>query len=662
MKKLIISKAIQWLALTAVFLIILMSLSRLVFFRVFPPPTSHAGFSLSDVLLMGFRFDARVVAVTCLIIWLPGLIPSLHPFTSRAGKRLAMTLWVLFLLVAGIFYAVDFANFAYLNERLNAGLLNYMADAQTSAQMVWETYPVVKIIIGLLVLCFSGTAFINWLYRSIAIKERIVPKPARITSGVAFFLILTLMIFGRLGQYPLRWSDAFILGNDYASNVALNPFQSFFSSLKFRNSTYDISKVKKAYPVMTEYLGISHPDTTTLNFTRSVAPDSTGREALNVIVVICESFSMYKSSMSGNPLNTTPYFAELCREGVFFDRCFTPSYGTARGVWTTVTGTPDVALTKTSSRNPNAVNQHTIINDFKAHEKFYFIGGSLSWANIRGILTNNIQGLQLYEQDDYEAVKVDVWGISDKNLLLSANKILSRQKKPFVAVIQTADNHRPYTIPEEDKAEFKLAHTPMDSLKRYGFESIDELNAFRYTDYCFRKFMEAARREPYFNNTVFVFVGDHGIGGDAQQLYPAAWSQELSSQHVPLLFYAPALLRPQAYHFNVSQSDVLSTVAGICKIPYTNTTLGRDILSPFIQQNPEVQAAFIYNPDKRRIGVVKGNYFYSCGIDGKLSEQMYSTIDNRAAPGNDSLRRAYSQLTEAWYETARYLLLNNKGK
>ena len=64
-----------------------------------------------------------------------------------------------------------------------------------------------------------------------------------------------LGIFGRIGQYPLRWSDAFSEGGDYQANLSLNPFQSFFSSLKFRHSTYDEAKVKAAYPVLAPYFG-----------------------------------------------------------------------------------------------------------------------------------------------------------------------------------------------------------------------------------------------------------------------------------------------------------------------------------------------------------------------------------------------------------------------
>jgi phosphoglycerol transferase MdoB-like AlkP superfamily enzyme len=658
LKRLPIPKNILWIFWTGLLFLLLMTLLRVAFFGAFTPPSGHQPVPYARSFFLGLRYDARMVAVAGLLLFIGGLV--FKPFSSSGGKRVALVIWFILILVAGIFYSIDFANYAYLNERLNAGLLNYVSDARTSAAMMWQTYPVVRIVLVIALALWALMRAIRAIYRRIDRRENITAKKPVLVFSLSFFLLLAFLIFGRIGQYPLRWSDAFILGNDYASNAALNPFQSFFSSLQFRKSTYDLGKVKKAYPLMAAYLGVDKPDSARLNYTRVVKPDTVLKKQPNVVVVICESFSAYKSSMFGNPLNTTPYFADLCRKGIFFNRCFTPGYGTARGVWTTITGTPDVDLTKTSSRNPNAVNQHTIINDFKGYEKYYLIGGSLSWANIRGILTNNIQDLHIYEQDDYKAAKVDVWGVSDKNLLLAANQIFAQQKKPFIAVVQTADNHRPYTIPEEDKKMFRVLNPPPDSLRRFGFETVDEYNAFRYTDFCYKQFMEAAKKEAYFSNTIFVFVGDHGIGGDAGNMFPRAWTSELTSMHVPLLFYAPGLLSPAEYAFPVSQSDVLPTVAGLCKIPYTNTTLGRDLLSPLIQQNPALQAAFIYNPDKRRMGIVKDSFFFSYGIEGALKEQAYSLRHNSTPVLDKATQDQYYQLAQAWYQTARYMLLNNK--
>jgi phosphoglycerol transferase MdoB-like AlkP superfamily enzyme len=538
-------------------------------------------------------------------------------------------------------------------------VLNYLQDAGISMSMVWQTYPVIRILLAWLLAALVICWLLNRCYRRIAARAGQSGGKRRWLWVLCVFLLLGLGIFGNLGQYPLRWSDAFSLGSDYQANLALNPFQSFFSSLKFRKTGYELNRVKKAYPLLKPYFGFPG-DSVSLDYTRIVRPAPPASPP-NIVVVICESFSAYKSSMWGNPLNTTPFFKSLAEKGIFFDHCFTPSYGTARGIWAVLTGIPDVGqANSTTSRNPAAVDQHSIANDFKGYGKFYFIGGSASWANIRGLLTDNIRGLHLYEQEDYQAPKVDVWGISDKHLFLEANKVLSRQTGPFFAIIQTADNHRPYTIPAEDEAAFHRIRVSADSLRQFGFESNEEMNAFRYTDFCYQQFMEAAAAEKYFPNTIFIFVGDHGIAGNAGNMFPDAWTAErLTTMHVPLLFYAPALLQPRRIHDFVSQVDLLPTAAGLAKITYRNTTLGRDLLDS--AHGPDKAFSFIYDPDQGYIGLLMGSYLYREQISTRRGTLYSAVSDDPVDPAlaRDSLQHL-AALTRGLYETSKYLLLNNK--
>lgn len=616
-------------------------------------------FKVTDAFFLGLRYDLRSVSLLLLILLVLGSLRPFHPFETTAARRLWMVFFTIISAIVLLFYVVDFAHYSYLRQRLNASDLNYLQDLGISMNMVWETYPVIRLLLVLVL----GTVFLMWLirrfYRKIAKSPVAVTKRKRVTGFIVCFLVLGFFIFGQFNQYPLRWSDAFALGSDYKANLALNPFESFFNTLKFRHSKYDVQKVKALYPLMAGYLGIDQPDSNKLVFTRTVPPrpDSLRMDKPNVVVVICESFSAYKSSMWGNPLNTTPFFDSLSRNGLFFDHCFTPTYGTARGVWAVVTGIPDVETPTTASRNPAIVDQHTILNDFKGYQRFYFIGGSTSWANIRGVLTNNIEGVHIYEQPDYDAPKIDVWGVSDKNLFLGANKVLAKQSGPFFAVIQTADNHRPYTIPEEDRQAFHSIDVPADSLHQYGFESVEEFNAFRYTDFCYQKFIHTASREPYFKNTIFVFVGDHGIPGDVHHMFPAAWTkQRLSCEHVPLLFYAPALIKPKRSHEICSQVDLLPTVAGLTGTGYVNTTLGRDLTDSTVKGG-----AFIFDPENDMIGVVRGNYFYRQSIHQGKGELV--PIVNDPPPDSLSKEQRIGQLkglSDALYETSKYLLMNNK--
>ncbi|MDP4213115.1 MAG: sulfatase-like hydrolase/transferase [Bacteroidota bacterium] len=636
-----------------------MCLLRLIFYFSFHHPVNTAG-ALGKTFLLGFRFDLKMVCILLEAMLVLGFLRTADPFRSSAGRRVEFILLGIASVAFTLFYIVDFAHYSYLSQRLSASALNYLQDAGISMTMVWQTYPVLRLLLAWLL----GSLFILWLLKISFIRISRSPDIAVKKTWIWFlsaFLLLGLGVFGKLGQYNLRWSEAYSLGSDYEANLALNPFQSFFSSLKFRKSVYNLSKVKQAYPVLQPYFQFPG-DSVLLNYDRFIQHvPSTARP--NIVVVICESFSAYKSSMWGNPLNTTPFFKAMAEKGIFFDQCFTPSYGTARGVWAVLTGIPDVGqANSTTTRNPAAVDQHSIVNDFDGYEKFYFLGGSASWANIRGLLTDNIKGLHLYEQQDYKAPKIDVWGISDKNLFLEANQVLNKQSGPFIAIIQTADNHRPYTIPSEDKSAFKKIHVSENSLKQFGFESNEEMNAFRYTDFCYQKFMEAASAEKYFPNTIFIFVGDHGIAGNAGKMFPRAWSDErLDNMHVPLLFYAPALLQPKRIHDFVSQIDLLPTAAGLAKISYHNTSLGRDLLDS--AHTPVKSFSFLYDPDQNYFGLLMGDYLYREQMTTHKGT-LYSVVSDEPvdqAGKGDSLEKM-TTLTHALYETSRYLLLNNKKK
>ncbi len=662
-----IPKLLRWIFSVVILLLITLTVFRFIFFWKYNPPGK--AFS-GSAFILGFRFDARLCCIIGLGMMLLSFTPFLNPFKNSSAKKIWNILLPLIFTLVVLFYFIDFYHFDYLHQRLNATVLNYLEDAGISFNMVWQTYPLIKVGITVIVLLIIFKFIFTRLLAGY-LQQNSFYKRRGIGFYIIAFFILGGFIFGKIGQFPLRWSDAFTLSDDFKANLALNPFQSFFSTLNFRNSTYDIKKVKEYYPLMASYLGVQQPDSIQLMYERNYPiADSNGIKP-NVVLVICESFSAYKSSMFGNPLNTTPYFNELCKNGVFFDRCFSPAYGTARGVWATITGIPDVESPSTASRNPNAVNQHTIINDFKGYNNYYFLGGSATWANIRGLLTNNINGLHLYEEEDYKAAKIDVWGISDKNLFLEANKVLKEQTKPFFAVIQTADNHRPYSIPKEDDAVFKKISVSSDSLKKFGFESNDEMNAFRYTDFGYRQFMEAAKKEKYFDNTIFVFVGDHGIRGNAGDMFPKSWTEQgLTCEHVPLLFYAPKFLQPKRINKVCSQADILPTIASLAKMPYRNNTFGRNLLDtmiPFAEYKSDFRGekyAFIIDHDVKTIGLISNRYYFLKNLKtGKGN--FVSMINNNPVEKNlqtDSIKNYLSRLTDAYYETAKYLLLNNKKK
>ncbi|MBL0144743.1 MAG: sulfatase-like hydrolase/transferase [Chitinophagaceae bacterium] len=413
---------------------------------------------------LGLKYDLRWIAFILSPIVIVALIPKFSPFYSDRNKKI----WTIYLgivtLLVLFFYGADFGQFAYINARLNADALIFAQDPKESLQMIWQSYPIVWILIGL----FGAVLMMIWMFRKTHVdvteKNLSIHKFSyRKRWHLVALLILGWFMYGFLTLKPLDFFRAFNLNDEFKSNLALNPFQNFFTTLRFAKPDYH-TKAKENYPLIAKFLNIesSNPQNP---YARVLQPESKALETQpNIVLVICESFSMYKSSMSGNVLNSTPYFNEMCKDGIFFNRCFTPTFGTARGVFATLTGVPDVQLSKFATRNEESVKQKTIINNFEDYDKFYFIGGRSQFNNFTG-LVNNINNINIYEEGKYKAQKVNVWGISDKNLFLEANDVFAKQQKPFFAIIQTADNHRPFNIPEED-SDFVQRNIPLEELQK----------------------------------------------------------------------------------------------------------------------------------------------------------------------------------------------------
>ncbi len=656
LKRLMVPKTIQWIVKIFFIYLFIFTAFRIATVLFFKPAIIRWS-ELLPSFWLGLKYDLRWISFVLTPMCLLSLLTKLSPFYSERNKIAwsiylgMLTLFVLF------FFGADFGQFAYVNARLNADALIFAQDPKESLQMIWQSYPIIWILIAL-----TGAVLIMvWMFKRlhVSVEEKNIDVHKFSFKKKWHFLALLILgwfMYGFFTVSPLNFYRAFRLNDEFKSNVALNPLQNFFTTLGFRKPNFS-TQAATYYDTIKTVLNFEK--TSDKNpYLRIVQPNNNSLESNpNIVLVICESFSMYKSSMSGNVLNSTPYFNSLSQQGIFFDRCFTPSFGTARGVFATITGIPDVQQSQFSTRNEAAIIQKTIINNFTDYEKFYFIGGRSQFNNFGGLI-KNIQGVKIYEEGSYQSPIVNVWGISDKNLFLEANQVLKSQKKPFFAIIQTADNHRPYNIPEEDK-DFVLRNISEEELRKNGFETLKEFNAFSYFDYCVNKFMEAAKKEKYFDNTVFAFVGDHGVEGNASAYYPAAWvDQRLADEHVPFLLYGPNLITPKLLHKTVSQIDVLPTIAGLIHQPYTNTTLGRDVLHDTSSSN----YAFIMYHAPGWIGLVTDQYFYRKNLRIEKDE-LVTVTKSPLSLTPEALRqekKRLSDLTSAYYETAQWMLVNNK--
>jgi phosphoglycerol transferase MdoB-like AlkP superfamily enzyme len=156
--------------------------------------------------------------------------------------------------------------------------------------------------------------------------------------------------------------------------------------------------------------------------------------------------------------------------------------------------------------------------------------------------------------------------------------------KPFLAFIMTGSDHGPWAIPKD------IPFTP-DA-------DTEEKRSTQYADWAVGELMRNAKQQSWYKNTLFVFLGDHGysIGG--------TYEMPLSYNHVPLVMHKPNTLKADTNHNLGYQPDVMSTVAGVLDLSFTNNSFGSDIRK---EKHP-----FVYFTADDKIGCISddGYFFY----------------------------------------------------
>lgn len=649
---------------------LLFALLRLGFYSWFLhgqlPPSADVQW---QAWFIGLRFDLRLALLLALPLLVLSWLPAWFGLRGGFGRGLAL-LWISVATLYVIFtYIVDFAHYAYLDERVNVSVLRFLEDGTDSFQMVWESYPVP----GLLLVLFAGSAIlVRVAYVSIRGYRASTPGRHGLPSWGAGAVALALVVFGLMGKVgttiPLRWSDAYFANDLKVASLGLNPVLFFLDTLSHQTRPYDEDKVVAHYDEVATFLGVQQASDDHLGFVRRVEGQPRFQRPPNVVFIHVESMGANRLGLFGNPTGATPNLDRLGREGLFFPNFMVPSSGTARTVFGLITGIPDVSWGgTTASRNPMIVDQYTLVNAFEGYRRLYFIGGSAGWANIKGVLESNIDDLELWEEGDWQAPNVDVWGISDYMLFRESHQRLAAlpADEPFVAFIQTAGNHRPFTIPDEGSG-FEVISPDPEWIMENGFLGLDQFNAVRLLDFNIGYYLdELVAGSHYADNTIFVFYGDHNDRsmptthmGYSERLY-------LDKHHVPLIIYAPGLVSPAVHDAPTSLVDVIPTVLGLIGLPYENRTLGRDVLS---LSEAQQSFALTFGGDRSNrplIGLLGTDFHLSMYHDGeepRLLPLQDAHWKNDQASTYPDIARQRIELLHGIYQTARYMLHHNRNE
>lgn len=628
--------------------------------------------ALAETLGIGLRFDLRLAVLIMLPLAVLAWLPRWNLTTLPALRWLARGYLVVALAVVGLVYIIDFGHYAYLGVRINATVLRYLQDAQISQQMVWETYPVLWI-----TACWLAAVAL-WVWALVCLERLTLDREPTVISkwavacvAVVGVVAVLLALLGRVANLnlenpvPLRWSDAFFSGNSQVAAVGLNPVLFLYDTLKVGQAQFDEATVRKHYSQVAEYLGVDQPDPQQLNFIREqgVQPYRLqGERPPNVIFVMLESLGTSAVGAYGNPLNPTPNLDTLATQSWFFKHFYVPVTGTAKTVWASITGVPDVTRQETATRNPLITRQHTLINAFEGYQKFYMINGNAGWANINALIRQSIDGVQLFDESYWRSPRVDVWGISDLDLFKEGDQLLRAVPKdrPFFAYVQTSGNHRPFTIPKQNDG-FQVRDVTLEQAQAAGSRSVEQYNAVRLLDFNIGRLMDIAKAGGWYDNSIFVFFGDHNTRiSQIPHMAPAFEQLGLESNNVPLLIHAPGLL-PRVIEEAVGLADLLPTVAGMAGIPFRTGAMGRDIQQP-APEGERVVPLVLHEGTFPIIGGVTQDFLLQMQHDGSsptLHDLASQTPREDVAEQHPEEFQRLQGLTRGLHESARLMLFRN---
>lgn len=585
----------------------------------------------------GIPFDTTAILyVNSLFILL-----SLIPIIINTKKVYQKILFWLYFITNGIAYSMNFGDFVYYKfsqTRLTSAALQ-VAKHETNIFKVFTTsvreHPFILIWFVILI------AFWVFLYKKVKVTERKPMKlfPYFLWSVVSICLTAVLVVGGIRGDFkhstrPINLVDANkFVKTPLQANVVLNSTFSFFRTMN-TNSFRDVHFVDQKF------------------IDENIQPykiyDRQVQDKPNVVIFIVESFGREYSGAFNKDKNIkdyvsyTPFIDSLANESLIFPNTFANGRQSIHGMSSILAGIPSLTDAFTSSPYSNQKIQSivSVCNEMGYDTSFYHGApngsmGFLGFGNILGF--KHYFGKDEYNHnEDFDGM----WAIWDEPFLQYFAKNVGKTK-PFMATVFTASSHHPFKIPEKYNGKFKKGKVEMHE-------------PMQYTDYSIKKYFETAKKQPWYDNTIFVFTGDH-----PNQIYYSEYEKAMNRFAVPLIFYSP---NPKFQLKGVNnelaqQIDIYPTLADLIGYNKKIRSWGRSLLSD------KKYPSMIVNSDGTSEQFVFGNYIYR--FDGKDIIGVYDKNDlgfeNNLKDKTKSPETEKGKLVaKAWYQDYMNRVINRK--
>lgn len=545
---------------------------------------------------------------TAAIFYLNSLFVLLSMFplginTKQYYQKLLFYIYFFFNLIG---YATNFIDFGYYKFIYNRTTISEWAVVKNEHNIVQMflrfAYSYWHIFLLFIVLSFAWI----YLYKKIRFKSTPYKKPMvfYISTSIASLLImLTLMVAGIRGgdlkksTRPINLVDAnrYVKKIQHADVILNTPFAIIrtFGIKKFQKVNYQIST--------SETQNLIQP-------IKTYTPKSDSKP--NIVLFITESYGREYMGAFNKHKNIpdyqsfTPFLDSLANHSLIFSNAFTNGRKSIHGMSSVLAGIPSFVDAYTSSPYAKQPVESLVSTlNSMGYDTSFFHGapnGSMGFLGFSNILEfDHYYGKTEFNDD----TQFDgSWGIWDEPFFQFMKTTLDTKESPFLATIFTVSSHEPYAIPEKYKEKFPEGSIPMHK-------------CVEYTDFAFQQFFEAAKKEPWFENTIFVITADH-----CNQVYFDEYRKDINRYAVPIMFYDPKGNYVGEHTDLAQQIDIYPTILQMAGYDKPFRSWGRSLIDETQQTEP-----FVINHDGVFYRYSKGNYI--CIFDGEKAIGFYDIDD-----------------------------------
>jgi phosphoglycerol transferase MdoB-like AlkP superfamily enzyme len=546
--------------------------ARFVFLIVNHNQSEQFGYSvLMETFYQGLQLDISMVCYVSVIpvllwitaLWIPGQVVL---------NRVLKTYNTLILVCLIVITIADAELYQHWGQKLNSYAFSFAKYPKDMLAFSTGNHNWLLILISLL---FSVLAYTLYHYGMRGLDElsRQHQPWVKITVIPVVLCLLIFGIRGGFGKTPLSQSSAFFSTHLFLNHAALNTSWNFLASVA-ENAA---SNTKNPYAFTSE-----------TNAQKLIAPffakPSTSEQILttkrpNIVLIILEGWSADVVESAGGEKNITPNFNKLAKQGIQFADFYASGNRTDKGLAAILSAQPALPTNSIINNIQKFTSLPSIPKSLKSagYQNAFYYGGNSDFANMKGYWLSSgydrILDLEFFPLNVQNAE----WGVHDDILYETIINDIKTLKEPFLASILTLSSHEPFNVPA------KRGDFSDDTGDKYR-------NAVWYSDSCLGVFFANAAKQPWYNNTLFIVLADHGHKQPKGRL---AMDPELF--HIPCMFVGNVIdssWRGKTITQTASQVHLASTLLNQLQLPSAEFTWSSNLLD----QQYVPYAAFTYYP------------------------------------------------------------------